>query len=125
MKERWESVRILIIDEESYLSVSDWENLDKKCRLLKREPAKVYGGVNIVAIGDKHQFCPVSGKPVFKVGWSEHCHGSVNCCIFLKNDHRFKDDPEFGHIIHRVRMGTATLSDIKTINKRWLGNPDD
>ena len=92
--------------------------------MLKREPAKVYGGVNIVAIGDKHQFCPVSGKPVFKVRWSEHWHGSVNCCIFLKNDHRFKDDPKFGKILHRVRMGTATLADIKTINKRWLGNPD-
>ena len=77
-----------------------------------------------MSIGDKHQFCPVSGKPVFKVGWSEHWHGSVNCCIFLKNDHRFKDDPEFGQILHRVRMGTATLEDIKTINKRWLGNPD-
>ena len=66
----------------------------------------------------------VSGKPVFKVGWSEHWHGSVNCCTFLKNDHRFKDNHEFGKILHRVRMGTATLEDIKTINKRWLGNPD-
>ena len=67
MKDAWESVRILIINEESYMSVSDWENLDRKCRLLKREPGKMYGGINIVAIGDKHQFYPVGGDPVFKV----------------------------------------------------------
>ena len=82
----------------------------------------MYGGINIVAIGDKHQFYPVGGDPVFKVRWSEHWHGSVNCCIFLKNDHRFKDDPLFGQILKRMRMGNTTLDDIKIINKRWLGN---
>ena len=64
MKKDWETVEVLIIDEVSYFSENDWINLDKKARILKREPAKMYGGMKIVGIGDFHQFCPVSGSPV-------------------------------------------------------------
>jgi hypothetical protein len=118
----WDIVRVLIIDEISYFSESDFVNLDKKLRRLKCVPDKMYGGVPIIVAGDFHQMCPVSGQPVYKSGWSEYWHGAVNCCIFLKNDHRFKDDPLFGQILSRLRMGKLTKEDIRRINERWLGN---
>ena len=120
----WKSVRILIIDEISYFSESDFINLDKKLRKIKGVPDKMYGNVPIVLAGDFHQLCPVSGQPVYKNSWSECWHGSVNVCIFLKNDHRFKDDPRFGKLLSRIRVGEATKEDIHEINKRWLGNQD-
>ena len=116
----WSIVKILIIDEISYFSDSDFINLDKKLRKLKGVPDKIYGGVNILCAGDFHQIRPVTGNPVYK-SWNEHWQGSVNCCIFLKNDHRFKDDPLYGQILGRMRMGEITKEDIECLNKRWVG----
>ena len=120
----WKIVRVLIIDEISYFSENDFINLDKKLRKIKEERDVFYGGVPIVLAGDFHQLRPCGGIPVYKNSWSECWHGSVNCCIFLKNDHRFKNDPLFGKILGRIRMGQETKKDIKEINKRWLGNED-
>ena len=83
----------------------------------------MYGGVNIICAGDFHQIRPVTGNPVYKK-WNEHWQGSINCSIFLKNDHRFKDDPLYGQILGRMRMGEVTKEDIECLNKRWIGNKD-
>ena len=51
-----------MIDEVSYLSMKDLENLDKKMRRLKKQPGLLYGGVSIVVFaGDLHQLEPVGG----------------------------------------------------------------
>lgn len=39
-----------------------------------------------------------------------------NCAIFLNNNHRFKDDPQYGEILARMRMGIDTKADQKAIN---------
>jgi hypothetical protein len=36
---------------------------------------------------------------------------ALNCAIFLNNSHRFKDDPEYGMILKRMRMGEDTVAD--------------
>ena len=61
----------------------------------------MYGGKIIVAIGDFHHIPPCFGDPVYRSRWVEQWHVSVNCIIFLENDHRFKDDPEFGEILQK------------------------
>ena len=112
-------MRVLVIDEISYFSENDFINLDKKLRKIKEERDVFYGGVPIVLAGDFHQLRPCGGIPVYKNSWSECWHGSVNCCIFLKNDHRFKNDPLFGKILGRIRMGQETKKDIKE-NSEWI-----
>ena len=42
---------------------------------------------------------------------------TINCAIFLKTSHRFKDDPEYGEILERFRMGENTHEDREEINK--------
>ena len=46
---------------------------------------------------------------------------TINCSIFLENSHRFKDDPEYGQILARMRMGQDIKEDRKTINTRVIG----
>ena len=35
-------------------------------------------------------------------------------------EHRFKDDPEFGNILNRIREGCRTAEDIAAINTRTV-----
>ena len=46
---------------------------------------------------------------------------TINCAIFLDNSHRFKDDPVYGLILARMRMGEDTVDDRREINKRVIG----
>ena len=46
---------------------------------------------------------------------------AINCAIILEKSHRFKDDPEWGAILERLRTGSHTSEDIDTINSRLVG----
>jgi hypothetical protein len=50
-----------------------------------------------------------------------HWHDwTINCYVELTGQHRFKDDPEFGNILKRIRQGCPTAEDIATINTRII-----
>jgi hypothetical protein len=36
---------------------------------------------------------------------------TINCAIFLENSHQFKDNPVYGEILARMRMGEDTRED--------------
>jgi len=44
---------------------------------------------------------------------------AINCPIFLENSHQFENDPEWGEIMGRMRMGNNTLEDRQEINKHF------
>jgi len=122
MRAVWrDDVRILIIDEISFFKASDIDRLDRQLKKLTGRYDMVYGGVSIVFSGDFHQLKPIcaeddvlySGSPAASV-WEN----TINCAIFLDNSHRFKDDPEFGKILARMRMGDDTREDRELINSR-------
>jgi hypothetical protein len=120
----WENVRILVVDEVSYFSKTDLETLDRKLRRLKRRGDAEYGGVHIVFAGDLRQLEPVRGKPFYH-DWCACWQGSLNCAIILENNHRFKDDPEYGHLLARIRSNTHTAADIEAINSRFIRDASD
>eukprot|EP00985_Skeletonema_marinoi_P016493 scaffold8885_cov170-Skeletonema_marinoi.AAC.3 len=128
MRQIWrEDVKILIIDEISFFKTSDMQKLDQQLQKLTGR-RKIFGGIPIVFSGDFHQL-----KPICSEGERRYYSGSasatataweqaLNCAIFLNNSHRFKDDPEYGRILERMRMGEDTLADREEINKRVI-NP--
>ena len=64
---------------------------------------------------------PCGGRtPLFKGDTLQF--GAINKAIFLNVSHRFEDDPSYGEIMRRFRMGLVTKEDIKTINTRFIGN---
>ena len=46
---------------------------------------------------------------------------AINCAIILEKSHRFKDDPEWGAILERLRTGRHTREDVDRINSRLIG----
>ena len=117
----WKNVRLLIIDEVSFMSSKEVDKLDQKLKRLKRTYTKMCGGLNILFCGDFRQLDPVSGNPLYSrldgdVKWSS----SINCYLELKGLFRFKDDLEWGKLLGRMRDDKITTHDIMTINKRVL-----
>ena len=119
-KDSWDSTRILIIDEVSFLDATTIETLDKNMRILKNTN-DLFGGVQVVFVGDFFQMFPVGvGQSlVYKETIQFYV---INKAVFLNKSHRFKSDPQYGEIMRRFRVGLATKHDIQMINTRFFKN---
>ena len=86
--------RLLIIDEISFVSKSDFQMMHKQLVKLKQEINKKFGGLNIIFSGDFWQLEPVGrGKlPIYKDNNCPYFIDWVNCYIELNGMHRFKKD---------------------------------
>jgi ATP-dependent DNA helicase PIF1 len=115
---RWRSVKTLIIDEVSMMSVKIFEILDKIGRSARKQYLRPFGGIQVILIGDFYQLPPV-GKmddpqsrlfcfesPIWETTFARDCH------IQLRTPYRQKD-PEYIQVLEEVRAGK--LSE-KTIN---------
>ena len=126
MRATWrDDVRILIIDEISFFKASDVVKLDRQLKKLTGRYDAVYGGVSIVFSGDFHQLKPICAEDDVLYSNSDAAsvwENTINCAIFLGNSHRFKDDPVFGDILTRMRMGEDTREDRELINKRVVSS---
>ena len=119
----WRDTRMLVIDEISFGSKEDFENLDKKLRFLKHNFDARYGGIHIIFAGDFRQLDPVGKDPVHVSGCQRFIDW-VNCYIELDGMHRFTDDIEWGRLLMRFRNGTVTVQDIQRINERCVNNDE-
>ena len=115
---RWRSVKTLIIDEVSMMSVKIFEILDKIGRSARKQYLRPFGGIQVILIGDFYQLPPV-GKmddpesrlfcfesPTWETTFARENH------IQLRTPYRQKD-PEYIQVLEEVRAGK--LSE-KTIN---------
>ena len=89
---------MLIIDEISFMTVSQLIKTDKQMRLLKKY-TQLYGKCHIIFAGDFHQLQPIGGTALFAADTVQF--GAINKAIFLNITWRYKDDPEFGDIMRR------------------------
>jgi hypothetical protein len=77
--------------------------MEKHARDLKRLAFKYYGGLNIVFAGDFSQLEPPCTEPLYS-SKNKDCtgfHGLLNAFVELNGCHRFRDDPNYGAIMHR------------------------
>ena len=119
----WQGVRLLIIDEISFMSDSVLKKLDKKLKQIGNA-ARVFGGFSIIFSGDFRQLEPVCSNDselLFSSLSSGLWDNSINVVIILDNDHRFKEDPEYGKMLKRMWNGDLTSEDRKKINTRVIG----
>lgn len=123
-REEWRGkVKILVIDEISYLSDNDLKKLvDRKLKDLNGNPIKPFGGQSIIFLGDFCQFEAILAKfQLYERNGSGLWESSINCVIILENIHHFKDDPEFGEMLTRFWRDDLTQEDRDKINKRVVG----
>jgi hypothetical protein len=85
---------------------------------------KPFGGFSIIFAGDFRQLQAVKSLEsdlLFSTESSKHWENSINVVIILENDHRFKDDPEYGWMLKRMWSGDLTKKDRERINTRVIG----
>lgn len=119
--EAWQDTRLVIIDECSFASPTQMAKIELNARILKDGATGYFGGLNMVFAGDFSQLEPPRAKPLYFEG--SECpafHGLLNAFIELDGRHRFKDDKEYGCMMHRFRNGVPTREDIKKINDNCL-----
>ena len=117
-QKEWANARMIIVDEISFASSSDIFNLHEKLGQLKQVVNQRYGGIHVIFTGDFSQLEPVNGIPLYNEPTFAPWHDWINCYVELTGQHRYKDDPEFGNILKRIREGRPTAEDIAKLNTR-------
>ena len=122
-KLQWKYVKILIIDEISFMQDDELIRLDKRLKEC-RDRTKIFGGVSIIFAGDFRQLEP-SGAADKDLLFSKQSSGifenNLNTVIFLDNAHRFKDDPEYGKMLKQMWFDDLPKKYRELINTRVIG----
>ena len=119
-KQTWLGVRIVVIDEISFMKAKEIEKLNKNLQLIG-DSSKPYGGFSIIFAGDFRQLEPVGAKDadlLFSRASGCGFENKLNAVIFLENKHRFKQDPRYGDMLRRMWEGDLPREDREWINER-------
>ena len=129
-------VKLLIIDEYSFLSVAIIDKLHEQLHKIFPQSMRPFGGLNIVLCGDPAQLPPVLAPPVYAYRGSSS-HQAARFHLFNKVvelDHIFRqagDDESqirFRHLLRRVANSEATEDDwawLKTRRPSRLSRDDN
>ena len=103
-KREWRDVMIVIIDEISFMGDDQLQILDQRMKELG-DRTKPYGGYSIVFSGNFRQLEPTktpSNKLLFSRHSSQLWDNSINSIIILDNEHRFREDPQYGIMLKNM-----------------------
>ena len=104
---------ILLIDEVSMMSDELFETVNQFLQLV-RGSKKLFGGIQLVMVGDPFQLCPVTGAYCFTSQVWKDCNFVTHC---LSTNMRQKGDPLFKEILDRVRWGGCNADDLVILKK--------
>ncbi|MFD1063794.1 helix-turn-helix domain-containing protein [Winogradskyella litorisediminis] len=124
------SLDLLIIDEISMVRGDLLDGIDKTLRRF-RDKTKVFGGVQVLMIGDLQQLSPVVKENEWYI-LKEHYNNvfffssisykqSNPITVELKHIYR-QDNPKFIDILNEVRTNTLSQSSADELNKRFKPN---
>lgn len=120
---RWRSIKTLIIDEVSMMSVKVFEILGMIGKLTRRMHFLPFGGLQVIFLGDFYQLPPV-GKPdepettkfCFESPlWDQTFHPKNR--VLLQTYFRQKD-PTYIGILNEVRAGKLSAASVAMLNSR-------
>ena len=114
-------VKMLIIDNICAVTSSEIKKLDKKLKFLTDNSTNMFGGIDVIFVGDLRQLPPIGRKPI--TNCSEFT-SSVNSYIELKQRPQFNDVKLFQDICTRFYKGCPTKSDFDTLNNRVVSSVD-
>ncbi len=113
-----------MIDEVSFMNDSIFKKLNRQLTQVGNR-TKSFGGFLIIFAGDFRQLEPICSKEselLFSSKSSREWDSNINAIIILDNEHRFKEDVEYGKMLKRMWEGNLTLEDKKRINTRVIGD---
>ena len=121
IREQWQAVELLIIDEVSMLTAELFEKLDYVARKV-RKCDKFFGGLQLLLCGDFCQLPPV--------GSSEYCFQSdlfmdnIDCYL-LDKIFRQQNDPIFQDILNDLRFGFLSDEHRELLKSRIVSSPGE
>ena len=124
------SLDLLIIDEISMVRADLLDGIDQVLRRYKNKD-KVFGGVQVLMIGDLQQLAPVVKPSEWNLlesyydtayFFSSHCFQQVDA-IAIELQHIYRqDNPKFIGILNEIRNNCLTQDSAEELNKRFLPN---
>ncbi|KAL7493251.1 hypothetical protein ACHAWT_002307 [Skeletonema menzelii] len=124
LRQQWQNVSLLIIDEISFFTMHNLTKLDHMLKNIKGVTNKPFGGVSIVFSGDFHQLPPIMAEYdslLYDGRNNGFFLGCINSVVILEVSHRFDDDPVYGAALRRMWSGEFTVDDVRYINSRLVG----
>lgn len=122
------SMDLLVIDEISMVRADVLDAIDKTLRRF-RNRNKVFGGVQVLMIGDLQQLSPVIKdnewqllKPYYQTGYffsSRAYQESNTITIELKHIYR-QENPKFIEILNEIRNNSLSEDSANELNKRYI-----
>lgn len=124
------SMDLLVIDEISMVRADLLDGIDRTLRRF-RNRNKVFGGVQVLMIGDLQQLSPVIKeqewdllKHIYPNGFFFSSKAFTECnaiTIELKHIYR-QENPKFIEILNEIRNNTLSLKAADELNKRYIPN---
>ncbi|WP_299782384.1 helix-turn-helix domain-containing protein [uncultured Formosa sp.] len=124
------SMDLLVIDEISMVRADLLDGIDRTLRRF-RTKNKVFGGVQVLMIGDLQQLSPVIRdnewellKRVYQNGFFFSSHAYQQCdaiTIELKHIYR-QENPKFIQILNEIRNNALSESAAEELNKRYIAD---
>lgn len=124
LKKRITETKVLIIDEVSMLDGQVLDALDAITRAFK-DPAKPFGGLQVVLSGDLFQLPPVTkqGEPFFIFNAAAWKQMKLKVC-YLEEQHR-QDDSNLLHILNAIRSNAVDDTHFEELAERMQPAPSD
>lgn len=127
---QWEAPRYLIIDEVSMMGSSLMMKLnDKLCIAKSSKASEIFGGINILFVGDFLQLPSPSSDRVYKSRprYRRGCDlwRSSNAVVILDEQMRQAEDPRAAELLHRMRYRKPTQADLDLLASRIGAHLDD
>lgn len=122
------SMDLWIIDEISMVRADVLDGIDKTLKRF-RDRNKVFGGVQVLMIGDLQQLSPVIRenewqllKTYYQTGYFFSSHAYQNCnAITIELRHIYRqENPKFIEILNEIRNNTLSQASAEELNKRYI-----
>lgn len=141
-EEKIQNLDLIIIDEISMVRVDMFHTMDEICRHFRKEPNKLFGGIQLLLMGDMYQLPPVIKEPIVK----NQAHSTPirdylirtykDVYFFMSPDANTikglsllkiyrQDDPVFIDALNNIRVGSNLNEALDVINSRVMEPPKD
>jgi hypothetical protein len=119
LQKRFNTTKILIIDEISMLSADFFDNLNLICQHFK-ENNLPFGGLQIILCGDLFQLPPISRgiNPAKMVVHSSAWSQLKPIICYLKEQHRQNQTDDLSLILGRIRAGEISQQEVKILTTK-------
>ena len=129
LRAKYINLKWIISDEISMVSNNMLKYINFRLQEIKSN-SQLFGGINIIAVGDFYQLKPVKGQFIFE-DYREN-YGPLVTNIWNENFKiyelteimRQKDDKKFAELLNRLHTGAHTRKDIKSLNLTKILNKD-